>query len=217
MRTRQSSTFLVSVVLALTALGWTLRKARSHENEAPPALSPYGDTLGHSDPAREVIWAEPVPARVAPEGTVERDEFGTEVPAEVEPAAEEAAPRRSATDIWKSEYAAYTAEQLDKERRALMGEVGREKHAIGLEKLNRGEGVIMARGEKPDDEAFAPVPGTMSVFRSGPDGAGSMLWERVDLAEADHPELFELDAKMRWVNEEWAMRRDASGELPPAR
>jgi hypothetical protein len=70
MRSRPFSTFLVSVVLALAALGWTLRKARKHENEAPPALSPRGGTLAHSNPAREVIRAEPVPVRVVPEGTV---------------------------------------------------------------------------------------------------------------------------------------------------
>jgi hypothetical protein len=213
MRTRQFRTFLVIVVAALIALAWTLEKAHVQENAATPALTPRGGTRASSKPAREVSGTDLAPARVVPKDAVELDEVVAEGPTR-EALASSA---HSAPGTWEAEYADYTVQQLDDERRALLGQVGRAKHAIGLAKLDRGEGVIMARGAKPDDEDFASAPGTMSAFRSGPDGAGSMLWERVDLLEVDHPELFELHAKMRWVNEEWARRLHESSRSSAGR
>lgn len=214
MTARQFSTFLVIVVVALTALVWRLHEARVDGTDDSPALSPLDGAMSRTDPELEVIGVELVSAREVPREARELDDLSAEAPARGEAAADEATPIQSAPDTWKSEYAAYTPEQLDNERRALLERVGREKHAIGFEKLNRGEGVIMGRGEKPADEAFAPAPGAMTVFRSGPDDTGSILWERVDLVEADHPELFELDAKMRWVNQEWATRGATASGLP---
>ncbi len=202
---------LIVVFVALTVLGWTLRPMRSFEGDGSLVLSPVDGTVTRPESEPEVHELDLAPSRGAVRDAVELDDLAAGAPTEEQAARNVVISDQSAPGIWEAEYAEFTLQQLDQERRDLLGDVSRLKHAIGFEKLNAGEGAIMARGAKPDEEAYAIAPGTMSVFRGSPDSTAGTLWERVDLLPGDHPELFELDAKMRWVNQEWARRSDATG------